>query len=270
MRKCGAFALAICFALGSNKPKEITPHEIFVQYKQAVVRIFVNGAINGCGFVVSSDGLIATANHVVTAEESGGTKSSENIEIQFLGEKRSHFATVLANSAQNDTAILRIPVDGLPHVELGDTSSVKEGDSTTLITYWPDGNLPLLITGPVSLIGPIGPIGGPQISAVISQLPVRKGFSGSPIFDAEGKVIGIVTTRLVGISKDLETARQQLNEAKKSGAVVQMVGVDFGVVTRSLIDSLDSDLVSGLGSAVNISYSEQMIKEINSKKQQPK
>ena len=175
----------------------------------------------------------------------------------MVGDKRSRPAKVLDHSPITDTALLSIIDDGLPYVRLGDESVAQESDPVTLITFLPDNKIPLLITGNISGKGAIQ-IGNINANVIIAQLPIKKGFSGSPIFDRTGSVIGAVNTRLVGISTDLDATRKILS-GPRSGYVF-MQGINPGDTFLSLINSLDADLVSGLGSATSISYTEEMYK----------
>ncbi len=248
----------LIFLFGGDKVPTLTPSEIFARNSDAVVQIFVNGRISGCGFIVSSDGLVFTANHVVTTEESKFTEVSAEIEVRKIGQ-RSHVATVISQSIPSDTALLRIIADDLPHVAIGDLKSVQPSSAATMITFLPDSraNVPLLVTGTVSGVGVVN-----GANAIVLQMPIRKGFSGSPVFGADGRVIGIITTRLVGISPDLAAIRIQL---RNTGGAIILQGADFRTTILGLIDSLDADLVSGLGSAVDISYAKQMLVEAHKK-----
>lgn len=256
--------IAVLISLSAtDKPPVLTPKEIFTKNRDAVVQIFVNSELSGCGFIISTNGLVVTANHVITTKESNFTEPFSTIEVRKVGQKL-RFATVIRHSNVSDTALLRIIADDLPHVTIGDARSVEPSDAGTMITFLPDSRagLPLLVTGSVSGIGAIG-----QTNAVILQMPIRKGFSGSPIFSSDGRVIGIVTTRLVGISQDLDVARKQLSAQELQGSII-VSNIDFVKTMRGLIDSLDVDLVSGLGQAVDITYAKQMIAEAEKDKKQ--
>lgn len=238
-------------------PQTLTPSEAFAKNKDAVVQIFVNNEFSGCGFIVSADGLVITANHVVTTADSDFTDVASKVEVKRIGE-RLHFATVISHSAVRDTAILRIISDGLPHVTLGDVESIQPSSAVTMITFLPDArwNVPLLVTGTVSGTAMVT-TGKTQANTIILQMPIRKGFSGSPVFGPDGRAIGMVSTRLIGISQDLEASRKQLQSFPASGSV-QILGADIRSTLLGLINTLDADLVSGLGSAIDIRYAKQM------------
>jgi S1-C subfamily serine protease len=261
------WAIAVfMFLFAGDKPATLTPKEIFERNDAAVVQIFVNNELSGCGFIVSADGLIITANHVVTTEESHFTETYSNIEVR-IPRQRTHPATVVAHSDVSDSAVLRIIVDGLPHVILEDSKAIEPSAPVAMITFLPDSrwNVPLLVTGSVSGTAMVR-TERTQVNAVILQMPIRKDFSGSPIFNQSGKVIGIVSTRLIGISADLDIARKQLSGKGPVQVTVKMGPTDIGKTFLGLINSLDADLVSGLGSAVDISYAKEMLAEIQNQK----
>lgn len=248
--------------------KVASPQEIFAQNKDAVVRIFVNnGELSGCGFIVSEDGLVVTANHVITSKKDGFKEPATDIKVERPGDKQSHFAKVVSHDPASDSAVLSIVASGLPHANIGNFSSVQIADPVSIITFFKDSKIELLLTGIASGVGLV-PGGNPsQPEGIIFQIPTIKGFSGSPIFDQKGLVIGIVNTRLIGISPDLDGARDRLNASKQNGSVLQISNVSFQDVTLGLINSLDVNLVSGLGSAVSISYAEKMIEQADTKRQ---
>jgi len=255
---------ALILLLGPPSSQMLSPGEIFEQNKEAVVRIFTPGDHTGCGFVISPDGLIVTANHVITTEESQYTEVASTIEVEKLGDKRSHIATVVAHSNRSDTALIRIIAAELHHTTLGDSNTIKPSDAATIVTFLPNPRqfqAQLLLIGNVSGTGMVN-TGKASAKAIFFQMPVRKGFSGSPIFDSRGQVIGIVNTRLIGISPDLDIARKDLNAYRNQGMQISMGSTDIGKTFLGLINSLDADLVSGLGSAVDISYAKEMQAEI--------
>jgi len=148
-----AAIVIVSFLVSPAKPTAMSPDRIFSENRNSVVRIFTNGVLNGCGFVVSEDGLIVTANHVVTTEESELSEPFSRIEVQQVGGSHPHYATVIDHSRVSDTALLQIHVAKSPHVSLGDLSKTKPFDTATLITFWPGSDVPLLLNGIVSGIG---------------------------------------------------------------------------------------------------------------------
>jgi S1-C subfamily serine protease len=242
---------------------QLTAKDILAKNKDAIVQIFVNGIFSGTGFIVSKDGLIATANHVVTTESSYNFDFFPNITVKITRDAREHPARaacpVTTESKIHDVAMLKIEAAELPVVVLGDWNEVQEADPITVISSLLGYGEHLIVTGIVSGKGEdLIPDTPRRVRTIIFQAPVRAGFSGSPLFSSSsGRVIGIVTTKVFGISNELETIR---NKAEQSNGIMsaEIVGINFAKTIRDLIDTMHSQLVSGLGSAVDISYVKEM------------
>ena len=73
----------------------------------------------GSGVIISSQGYILTNNHVISGAD----------EIQvLLGDGRNVTATVVGVDAETDLAILRVTLDQLPTIVIGDSKSLRVGD----------------------------------------------------------------------------------------------------------------------------------------------
>ncbi len=145
------------------------------------------GTAAGTGFVVTSDGLIVTNNHVIA----GATR----IQIAFA-DGRTLAATVAVRSAADDLAVLRVGATGLPTVQLGTSASVEVGDDAVAI-----GNA-LALEGGLSVTRGIISAkdrdiptqdGGTLKSAIQTDAAINPGNSGGPLVDSSGRVIGINT-----------------------------------------------------------------------------
>jgi V8-like Glu-specific endopeptidase len=146
-----------------------------------------SGEILGTGFVISTDGKIATNLHVVESLKSGG--------VQFAsGEKFDSFS-VLAFDARKDIAIIKIPGFDLPTVALGNSNNVQVGEPV-LAAGSPLGLQGTVTTGVVSSIRD-DPTGG-GFKVLQTDASVNPGNSGGPLVNRQGEVIGIVTFKLRG------------------------------------------------------------------------
>jgi len=63
--------LVVSFASGQITPIPLTQRQACERFTDAVIRIEAGGRSRGTGFLVSSDGFILTAGHVITDEKSG-------------------------------------------------------------------------------------------------------------------------------------------------------------------------------------------------------
>lgn len=258
--------LALCFPLAcaASAHGRESRKQIFRAYRLAVVRIVRPNAF-GVGFITSSDGTIVTANHVVSTESSGYRDFSKSIKVLVTsasGKTTAYRPLPLPQSPERrvnfDTAVLRIPARGLPHVELGDADTTAVGDDIAIIPAFP-GLGTMLLEGTVSgkslvVYRSLGPL---PMKVIFFQSPVRNGFSGSPLFNSHGQVVGIVDTKVFGITPALESARKQIEAGERSGRVI-LTGVDPLAIEMALIQGLDQGMISGLGSAVDIDYAKEV------------
>jgi len=137
----------------------------------------------GSGFIVSADGLVVTNNHVI--------EGSDQIQV-FLADGSHWPATIVGTDTQTDIAVLRIDArHKLPFVEFDDSDTAEVGDWVMAI-----GN-PFGLGGTVTL-GIVSARNrdiqsGPYDSYIQTDASINQGNSGGPLFDMNGKVVGINT-----------------------------------------------------------------------------
>ena len=141
----------------------------------------------GSGFLISSDGTIMTAAHVV--------QMAEDVAVRWAGGEISE-ATIISTNPNADVAIIRaasIPESVQPLV-LADSDNVRIGDEVFIIgapmTYAHSltvGHVSARRT-PEDLFGGIEPVELLQTDAAINE-----GNSGGPMFNMDGEVIGVVS-----------------------------------------------------------------------------
>ena len=166
--------------------------------KPAVVhlRILNGGKLKGeaTGFFISPDGLIATNHHVLESA------ADSTVEAHLADGTVHRVSGFLAEDATHDLAILQAEGRGFPALPLGDSDKVKEG---LKVATWgsPMGLSFTLAEGIISAIRPGGlPAELPsteqasRYSGPIIQINASgaQGSSGSPIFDEDGQVIGVI------------------------------------------------------------------------------
>jgi S1-C subfamily serine protease len=145
---------------------------------------------HGSGFVISQEGRVVTNYHVI--------EEAARMVAIFAGGKKADVVGVWAFDKAQDLAILQLAEGTYPAVSLS-SALPKQGDQAIVIGS-PLGLEGSVSTGIVSAVRAEGAIAmadrkgevdrgkswGLQISA-----PVSPGSSGSPVLDADGKVIGI-------------------------------------------------------------------------------
>jgi S1-C subfamily serine protease len=146
-----------------------------------------SGEVLGTGFIISSDGKIATNLHVVEGLKNGGVQLPS-------GEKFDSFS-VLAFDARKDIAIIKIPGYDLPTVELGNSNNVQVGEPVLAVGS-PLGLQGTVTTGVVSSLRD-DPTGG-GFKVLQTDASVNPGNSGGPLVNRQAQVIGIVTFKIRG------------------------------------------------------------------------
>jgi serine protease Do len=145
----------------------------------------------GSGFIVSSDGLILTNNHVVVG--------SNSLTVT-LDDSRELAATVVATDATHDLALVKVNATGLTPVTLGDSSAIQVGQLAIAIGS-PLGTFTDSVTqGIVSGLNRDISVGDrtSQLSEDLKGLiqtdaAINPGNSGGPLLDVNGSVVGIIT-----------------------------------------------------------------------------
>jgi putative serine protease PepD len=145
----------------------------------------------GSGIVLTADGLILTNDHVIAG---GGAVSVQPLDGRTLD------ATVVAEDATADLAVIRVSASDLTPAQLGDSSSVKVGEAVLAIGS-PLGTYTESVTkGIVSGLDREITVrseltGRPtQLRHLVqTDAAINPGNSGGPLIDPTGKVIGITT-----------------------------------------------------------------------------
>jgi serine protease Do len=135
---------------------------------------------SGSGFIISPDGLILTAAHLVRDAEAVTAKLSDGRVFQ---------AKILGSVPVTDTAVLKIDAEQLPRVRLGNSDTLAVGDFVLAIG-WPYGFEESATAGIVSAMRRTLPDDS-AVSFIQTDVVVNPGNSGGPLIDARGDVVGI-------------------------------------------------------------------------------
>jgi serine protease DegQ len=171
------------------------------------------GRRGGTGIVWSQDGLVVTANHVVGNSEAPTVTLSDGKELE---------AKVLGRDAYTDVALLKVDASGLRPVQHGRAEDVKVGQFVLALAN-AFGKTASATSGMVtshrrSMRG----FWGVMIEdAVITDAKLNPGYSGGPLVDASGNLLGMnvafFSGRGVAVSAELLT--QTVEKLSKDGKV---------------------------------------------------
>ena len=149
--------------------------------------VVFNGTIVGSAFAIA-DGVAVTNRHVVAGLRRGGV-----VALVASGRGGSAEGRLIAVSPRMDLAVLKTPPGFLPAVPSEDAperaglevtaAGIDAGDGRAGPRFEVDGT----VLEPRARIAAFGP-------GLIARLPAaRPGFSGGPLFDRQGRFVGMVT-----------------------------------------------------------------------------
>lgn len=257
---------------------QITQKDACQKFTNAVVQIDAGGSSRGTGFLVSPDGWILTAAHVILDPESTTAKTFESITVT-LPTGHIEIATPVLPIEQNmlgaDYALLKIAGENLPHLDLGEKpDDVVLGSDLTIVGFpfsavgfhsnGPSVKDKFCLSATVAYSGltDVDLIANTQkgtstikvkVDVIYFQGPSVKGLSGSPIISRDtGHVIAILTSKLTGIAPELEQAGESLQGMLRGGANVTMGPVSVLGTLSTIIGTLDAQLANGLGAGTGI------------------
>jgi len=173
----------------------LTPPEIAERYTDAVVLIKSEES-TGTGVILSEDGYVLTCAHVLP------WSAAMSIEYHPSGaapnQNQTAPAEAIAIDFRNDLALLKFePSAAVTTVRLGLHADVSSGEDVVAIGNPANGPVVLpktVVTGIVS--NPRQPVGELVTREWIqTSASISPGFSGGPLFNAQGDVIGILVSK---------------------------------------------------------------------------
>jgi serine protease Do len=195
----------------------------------------------GSGVIVSADGYILTANHVVA--------EADEIKV-FIGDNKKEFtARVIGKDQATDVAVLKIEANNLPAVTLADSDQLEIGDIVLALGN-PYGVGQSVTMGIVSALGRSGLPGFNQYQDFIqTDAAINPGNSGGALVDAEGRLVGINTAIIsrsggnqgIGFAVPINMARNVLERL-----------VSGGKITRGYLGIIPQDIDANLAKQFNL------------------
>ncbi len=191
----------------------------------------------GSGFVIDKDGLIVTNNHVIA--------EADEVSVTFSDGERLP-AKILGRDSKTDLALLKVePKSPLPAVQWGSSDEARVGDWVVAI-----GN-PFGLGGSVTA-GIISARGrdinaGPYDDFIQTDASINRGNSGGPLFNMDGRVIGINTAIFspsggsvgIGFAIPAALAKNVIEQLSEFGRTRRgWLGVRIQTVTDEIAESL--------------------------------
>ena len=142
---------------------------------------------SGSGVILTEDGYIATCAHVVD-----GAKSVK----VTLNDDTSYDAAIVGTDKKNDIAIIKIDAKDLTPAVVGDSETLTVGSEVIAIGN-PLGELRGTATaGIISATNRTIEVEGQAMTLIQTDAAISPGNSGGGLFDATGKLIGIVNAKV--------------------------------------------------------------------------
>ena len=142
---------------------------------------------SGSGVILTEDGYIATCAHVV--------EGAKTVKVT-LNDDTTYDATIVGTDDKNDIAIIKIDATGLTPAIVGDSTTLTVGSEVIAIGN-PLGELRGTATaGIISATNRTIEVEGQTMTLVQTDAAISPGNSGGGLFDASGKLIGIVNAKV--------------------------------------------------------------------------
>ncbi len=180
----------------------------------------------GSGFVVTSDGIVITNQHVTEGAEEivVTTRDGTDLEAVLLGEDQL-----------TDIAVLKVDARSLPTVSIGSSNDLVIGEWVVAIGnpygYLLGNTEPTVTAGVVSAVGrdliPSDQDEGSYVGMIQTDAAINPGNSGGPLANALGEVVGVNASIFsrsggsvgIGFAIPIERALRVANELRLHGTV---------------------------------------------------
>lgn len=174
----------------------------------------------GTGFVISSDGLIVTNKHVVS-------DMMAKYKV-VIGKDKVVEVKNIYRDPSNDLAILKVDIDSLVPVALGDSDKVKVGQTVIAIGTALGEFRSTVTKGVISGLGrgiTAGSLvqGSEKLENVIqTDAAINPGNSGGPLLNSSGEVIGVnvavsQSAQNIGFALPINLVKTSINNFKTTG-----------------------------------------------------
>ena len=198
--------------------------------------------------IVSTDGYILTNNHVV--------EGADEIDVT-LNDSRHARGKVIGTDPDTDLAVLKIELDKLPVIVLGNSDALQVGDQVLAIGN-PFGVGQTVTSGIVSALGR-NQLGINTFENFIqTDAAINPGNSGGALIDVNGNLEGINTAIYsrsggsmgIGFAIPVSTAKQVLEDIVKDGKVTRgWIGVEPNDLSPELAETFGVKAKQGRASS---------------------
>ncbi len=229
-------------------------------------------AASGSGVILTADGYIVTNNHVVD--------KADKIEV-VLSNRRKVTAKVIGKDPNTDLALIKVEVDGLPFVKMGNSDNVQIGEWVLAVGFPLDLQTTVtagIVSAKSRSIGildrenqgmtreeymemqrtgvrPERPASTAIESFIQTDAAINPGNSGGALVNGNGELIGINSAIAsqtgrnegYGFAIPVNLAKKILEDFKKYGSVKRgFIGVNFTTLDSEVAERLNVKDINGL------------------------
>ena len=193
----------------------------------------------GSGIIVTSDGYILTANHVVSG--------AEEIMIGLASGPKEYDAKIIGSDPATDVAVLKIDAKNVPAATIADSDKLEVGDMVLAIGN-PYAVGQTVTMGIVSATGRGGFGVTGYENFIQTDAAINPGNSGGALVDAEGRLVGINTWIMsrsggfqgIGFAVPINMARYVMDRLTHEGKVTRgYLGIAPQPLTLDLVKAFN-------------------------------
>ncbi len=171
------------------------------------------GRRGGTGMVWSKDGLVVTASHVIGRSERT---------MVTLGDGRELEAKILGRDMYTDVALLKVDASGLSPVRVGSAESIRVGQFVLALANALGRKVSATSGIITSHRRSMRGFWGVMIEdAVVSDAKLNPGYSGGPLVDASGNLLGMNVAYFAGrgVAVSVDSLKETVEKISKDGKV---------------------------------------------------
>ena len=208
---------------------------------------------SGTGIIIDPQGLVLTNNHVISG--------SDNI-VVTLDDGTQLPGEVVGSDRLSDLAVLRIPVDEYPFLDLDQSVQLRVGEWVFAI-----GNALALPGGPTVTVGVVSALGrsiesSPGVTLydlIQTDTVINPGNSGGPLINLQGSLVGVNTAvqRLSASGTAVEGIGFAIN--METAALVSQQLVELGRVRWAWMGVILADLIPEIAAEVGLPIREGVV-----------
>jgi S1-C subfamily serine protease len=201
--------------------------------------------VTGSGFIMSSEGIVLTNEHVV--------ERAEKVRVIIPGRPGQYPAEVVGTDKQTDLAVLRIvkgeKEEPFPVAKMGDSEVLEVGQWVIAIgnPYGLDGTVSL---GIVSAKGRNLPGDALLNDFIQTDAMIDRGSSGGPLVNLKGEVVGVNSRgqgRGIGFTIPINTAKRVAADLIGAGTIARgYLGISLQPLSRDLARYWSLEEVNGV------------------------